>query len=136
MTINGVRGYYLICWGIGYLGVGLSYILNPTEKRMEAFSWLPISQNPDEWGWVFLVAGIIAIVTAWRPPDRATNRADRWGFTALFVAPLIWAVIYGVASFILQVASPLATVLMFAPMAGGHLAASRMVNAALKETRH
>lgn len=133
MTINGVRGYYLLCWGIGYLGVGTSYLINPSPKRAEAFSWLPFWPDPDKWGWVFLACGIVAIVTAFRTVGNSTNRSDRWGFTALFIAPLIWTVIYGVASFIIQVASPLSTVLIFGPIACGHLAASRMVNAPMRD---
>lgn len=128
MRVNGARGRFLLTWAIGYIAIGLSYIITPTPGRAAAFSWLPIWDTPAQWGWIWLAAGIVAIVTAFRQSAREVNPTDRWGFTALFVPPIIWTVIYGVAVFTAHSINPLATLSIFAPMAIGMLVASEMEN--------
>lgn len=128
MEVNGARGRYLFTWGVGYIGIGMSNIVAPTQRRVEAFEWLPFWDDPQLWGWIWLVAGIIAITTSFAYGHSLTNRSDRWGFMALAIPPLVWVVVFSVALMLDPTRSHIATVLIYASIFLGQIAASGMEN--------
>lgn len=128
MEVNGARGRYLLTWGVGYIGIGMSNIVAPTQKRVEAFEWLPFWDDPQLWGWIWLVAGITAITTSFAYGHSLTNRSDRWGFMALTIPPLGWVVVFSVALMLTPDRSHIATVLIYASIFLGQVAASGMEN--------
>lgn len=128
MSVNGARGRYLLSWGVGYIGIGLSNVVAPTPARIEAFEWLPFWDDPTQWGWVWMFAGITAICTSFAYGYRSTNKSDRWGFMALAAPPLVWVVVFGVSAMLDTTRSNVATIFIYAPLFMGQLAASGMEN--------
>lgn len=128
VEVNGSRGRYLLTWGVGYIGIGMSNIVAPTQGRVEAFGWLPFWDNPQLWGWIWLVAGITAIATSFAHGHSLTNRSDRWGFMVLTIPPLVWVVVFSVALMLTPDRRYIATVLIYAPIFLGQVAASGMGN--------
>lgn len=128
VEVNGTRGRYLLTWGVGYIGIGMSNIVAPTQRRVEAFEWLPFWDDPQLWGWIWLAAGIIAITTSFAYGHSLTNRSDRWGFMALTTPPLVWVVVFSVALMLDPARTYIATVLIYASIFLGQIAASGMEN--------
>ena len=128
MGVNGARGRYLLTWGVGYIGIGMSNIVAPTQRRVEAFEWLPFWDDPQLWGWIWLVAGIAAITTSFAYGNSSTNRSDRWGFMALTIPPLVWVVVFSVALMLDPTRSHIATVLIYSSIFLGQIASSGMEN--------
>lgn len=128
MSVNGARGRYLLAWGVGYIGIGVSNVVAPTPARIEAFKWLPFWDDPTEWGWIWMAAGIAAVCTCFAYGHKSTNRADRWGFLALAAAPLVWVVVFGVSAMLDTTRSSIATIFIYMPLFLGQLAASGMEN--------
>jgi len=76
--------------GIGYMLTGITYILaEPTENRKIAlaiaFEWFPI----EFWGSVFVLAGLVAVISSRWPPVN-----DTWGYLPLTGLSAGWAATY------------------------------------------
>lgn len=81
----------LLVAGAAYILIGSSYIFTePTPGRnlaLEvALKWLPI----DFWGFLFILAGILAIISSRWPPFTET-----WGYMVLAGLSAGWGAVYG-----------------------------------------
>ncbi|MCX4801797.1 hypothetical protein OG594_09050 [Streptomyces sp. NBC_01214] len=84
----GRRGTILSCYGIVWILYGFGQLVTPQPDQRGlklALTLFPL----DTWGWLWIVAGIIAIACAWAPPGR-----DAAGFAALVLIVLPWMATY------------------------------------------
>jgi hypothetical protein len=84
----GRRGALLTLKGIMAMGYGSGQLVQPTGDRQGLtllLQWRPL----EFWGWVWISAGIIAVVCAWLPP-----RKDWPGFLAVWLIATPWAMAY------------------------------------------
>lgn len=87
----GRRGAYLLLSAFIYLGHGIAFLLAPTTPAARTSLAFALALAPLKvWGIFWLVAGVIAAVSAFRRGPRS----DRWGFYALIVMATCWASIY------------------------------------------
>lgn len=84
----GRRGTILSCYGIVWLLVGWGQIVQPQPDQrglQVALSLMPLTA----WAWCWIIAGLIALVSAWAPPGR-----DAAGFVALVLIVVPWMATY------------------------------------------
>ncbi|MFE2324579.1 hypothetical protein ACFXD5_11790 [Streptomyces sp. NPDC059385] len=84
----GRRGTILSCYGIVWILYGFGQLVTPQPDQRGltlALSVFPLVV----WGWLWIVAGIIAMACAWAPPGR-----DAAGFIVLVLIALPWMVTY------------------------------------------
>lgn len=84
----GRRGALLTCKGCVALGYGSGQIVQPTGDQ-DGLALLLKLRPLDFWGWVWITAGVIAVVCAWLPP-----RKDWPGFLAVWLIATPWAMAY------------------------------------------
>lgn len=80
----------LMVAGLVYVAIGISYILaEPTETRLialhYALQWFPIAT----WGWIYVGAGSLAVLSSRWPPVSET-----WGYTVLTGLSSAWSLFY------------------------------------------
>ncbi len=80
----------LMVAGLVYMGIGYSYVeAEPTSTREQALqvasAWMPLHY----WGYVFMVAGLITVISSRWPPVSKT-----WGYTVLTGLSAGWAAFY------------------------------------------
>lgn len=86
-AIDGKRGGLLVVAGVGYILIGLVTVLTVAPRSVDlAFAWT--TQPANVLGWQWVVLGLVAIGTSFRP------KLERWGFAALIVAPGIWTAVF------------------------------------------
>ena len=78
--------------GLVYIGVGIAYTCtDPTPDRLSSIGWalehIPLSA----WGVVWILVGILAVLSARWPPASKT-----WGYSALTGLSMCWSALYGV----------------------------------------
>ena len=86
--INGHRGKFLVLFAMIYGLIGYGYIVaGITPTRRATFGWLPDWFPFTVLAWPWLLAAVVALVSAllYDPP-----RTDRFGFMALAVTPMLW----------------------------------------------
>ncbi|MFF5445503.1 hypothetical protein [Streptomyces sp. NPDC012888] len=87
----GRRGAILSCYGLVWLLYGYGQITTPQPDQrglQTLLALMPLTA----WGWVWIAAGVVALVSAWAPPGRDA--------AAFYVLPLIvvpWMASYLVA---------------------------------------
>lgn len=84
----GRRGAILLCYGIVWAIIGYGQITSPAPD-LRGLRLLLQTMPLDVWGWIWVASGLIAIVSAWLPPER-----DWPGFLALPLMVLPWTVSY------------------------------------------
>lgn len=84
----GRRGAILLCYGIVWAIIGYGQITSPAPD-LRGLRLLLQMMPLDVWGWIWVASGLIAIVSAWLPPEK-----DWPGFLALPLMVLPWAVSY------------------------------------------
>jgi hypothetical protein len=87
----GRRGAFLIAFGTvwGLIGYGQISAPPPDQRGLH----LLLDRVPlNVWGWLWITAGVVAIVSAWLPQG-----SDRFGFLALSLIVLPWVISYLVA---------------------------------------
>ncbi|MFI6560411.1 hypothetical protein [Streptomyces sp. NPDC050534] len=84
----GRRGAILLCYGIVWAIIGYGQITSPAPD-LRGLRLLLQMMPLDVWGWIWVASGLIAIVSAWLPPER-----DWPGFLALPLMVLPWTVSY------------------------------------------
>lgn len=84
----GRRGALLTCKGIVAMGYGSGQIVQPTGDQ-HGLALLLKAAPLDVWGWVWITAGVLALVCAWLPP-----RKDWPGFLAVWLIATPWAMAY------------------------------------------
>jgi len=88
MRMLGRRGAILLSYGTVWALVGYAQLVTPQPQQPGlhlALDLLPLQV----WGWLWIVAGLIALVTAWLPQG-----ADWAGFLALPLIVLPWWLSY------------------------------------------
>ena len=91
-AIDGKRGGLLVVAGVGYVLIGLVYVLTGTPRSVDlAFAWT--TQPAHVLGWQWVILGLVAIGTSFRP------KLERWGFAALIVAPGLWTAVFAGSAF-------------------------------------
>ncbi len=93
--LNGRRGRFLLVHAVVFAAIGYSYLIAPaTSTRMGAFAWLLDALPLQVLGWPWLIAAVVAVVSAasYDPP-----RSDRAGFVAITSVPLLWGMLFGFA---------------------------------------
>lgn len=84
----GRRGALLTLKGLMATGYGAGQVFEPTGDRRGLALLLKL--RPLEfWGWLWVTAGVIALVCAWLPPRR-----DWPGFLAVWLVSTPWAMAY------------------------------------------
>ncbi|MFI2911104.1 hypothetical protein ACG2OD_23095 [Streptomyces sp. PDY-4] len=84
----GRRGALLTLKGIVATGYGSGQVVQPTgdpKGLALLLKWQPL----DVWGWVWITAGVTALICAWLPPRR-----DWPGFLAVWLIATPWAMAY------------------------------------------
>jgi hypothetical protein len=81
----------LMVAGMVYIGIGASYMvadIPPTrlQSLTLALQWLSIAQ----WGLIFMIAGVLAIISSRWPPF-----LDTWGYAVLTGLSAGWGAFYG-----------------------------------------
>ena len=84
----GRRGAILLCYGIVWAIIGYGQITSPAPD-LRGLRLLLQMMPLDAWGWLWVISGLIAIVSAWLPQGK-----DWPGFLALPLMVLPWAVSY------------------------------------------
>lgn len=84
----GRRGALLTCKGIVAIGYGSGQVVQPTGDR-QGLTLLLKAFPLQGWGWVWIAAGLIAVVCAWLP-----RRRDWPGFLAVWLIATPWAMAY------------------------------------------
>ena len=84
----GRRGAILLCYGIVWAIIGYGQITSPAPD-LRGLRLLLQMMSLDAWGWLWVISGLIAIVSAWLPQGK-----DWPGFLALPLMVLPWAVSY------------------------------------------
>lgn len=84
----GRRGAILLCYGIVWSIIGYGQITSPAPD-LRGLRLLLQMMPLDAWGWLWVVSGLIAVVSAWLPQGK-----DWLGFLALPLMVLPWAVSY------------------------------------------
>ncbi|MFJ2567864.1 hypothetical protein ACIO02_33860 [Streptomyces sp. NPDC087568] len=67
---------------------GTGQVIEPTGDRRGLTLLLKV-MSLDGWGWVWITAGLIALVCAWLPPRR-----DWPGYVAVWLIAMPWAMAY------------------------------------------
>lgn len=76
--------------GLVYILIGVSYITTePTKARTRALTFALDWWSIDAWGYVFIAAGALSIVSSRWPPISET-----WGYTVLTGLSAAWAAFY------------------------------------------
>lgn len=86
-AINGKRGAFLCLHALVYIGIGVTYITTP-NRTVQVFGWLPDFLTLDVLGWVWIVAAVVGVLSAFihDPP-----RTDKIGYAVMTSVPLLWA---------------------------------------------
>src|SRR5262249_52293146 len=84
----GRRGAFLLAFGMVWGLIGYGQISSPPPDQRGLH--LLLDRVPLQvWGWLWITAGVVAIVSAWMPQG-----ADRFGFLALSLMVLPWVLSY------------------------------------------
>lgn len=76
--------------GVIYVMIGVSYILaEPTENRFVALQVVLSVASLEFWGWTFVTAGALSIISSKWPPF-----AETWGYMVLTGMPAGWSSAY------------------------------------------
>lgn len=84
----GRRGAILLSYGLVWAIIGYGQITSPAPDLRGLRLLLQIV-SLDVWGWIWVASGLIAIISAWLPPEK-----DWPGFLALPLMVLPWAASY------------------------------------------
>ncbi len=85
--INGRRGAFLAIFGVIYAAIGSSYLSPPPSSTVrQTLAWVPFPHALQLVGVAFIVAGIVAGVSAFH-----TLPSDRVGFEVLSGVTFAWA---------------------------------------------
>ncbi|WP_442803476.1 hypothetical protein OG411_19390 [Streptomyces pseudogriseolus] len=84
----GRRGALLTCKGTVAMGYGSGQIVQPTGDE-QGLALLLKAAPLEVWGWVWIAAGLIAVVCAWLP-----ERRDWPGFLAVWLIATPWSLAY------------------------------------------
>lgn len=84
----------LLVAGLVYIAIGQSLITTDLQPARAvalkfAFNWFGLDLAPEFWGWVFIVHGAAAIISARWPPISET-----WGYFLLTGLSAAWALFY------------------------------------------
>lgn len=80
----GRRGTILTCYGLVWMLYGFGQLVTPQPDQRGL--QLVLSIRPLEfWGWCWIAAGLVALVTAWAPPGR-----DAAAFYVLPLPVMAW----------------------------------------------
>ena len=76
--------------GTIYILIGISYLVSdPTPQRVAALHYALYVLPYNQWGWVFIVVGVLACVSSRWPPV-----SDTWGYQALTGQSVAWSAFY------------------------------------------
>lgn len=92
---------FLAAYGVGYIGVGVTWMLFPSGGRLSGIGWLPWDISEFHAGMLWIAAGAFALFVALYAPYYP--HMERWGFAAIqFVALLmtIWFIVAWLLAFI------------------------------------
>lgn len=80
----------LLVAGFAYISIGMTYrFAEPTPERTKALYFALSWWDLDAWGWVFIITGVLAIISSrWPPFSRS------WGYVALTSLSSGWAAFY------------------------------------------
>ena len=84
----GRRGALLTLKGVMAAGYGSGQVVQPTGDRQGLTLLLKLAPL-DFWGWAWIAAGVIALISAWLP-----SRRDWPGFLAVWLIATPWAMAY------------------------------------------
>jgi hypothetical protein len=84
--INGRRGAFQLVYAGVYLVVGISFVLNPdAASRQQALRWLADLGAVSLFGWLWIIAAVVACAGAFMPRPQ-----DWFSFFMLVFAPAVW----------------------------------------------
>lgn len=86
---------FLLAFGVGYLGLGFTWIAFPSSGRLSGVNWLPVDLDERHVGFMWIAAGLVALVAGFYAPARP--RAERIGFFALQFVPLLLTLWFAIA---------------------------------------
>ena len=73
-----------------YIAIGISYLVSdPTESRVQALYYATKVMPYNNWGWVFVAAGLLSIISSRWPPVSET-----WGYFVLTGQGAAWTSFY------------------------------------------
>jgi ABC-type transport system involved in multi-copper enzyme maturation permease subunit len=85
--IGGRRGAVLVLLGAIYTLIGIGYITTPlTEAAADQLHFALTIASSYVWGYLFLITGIVAVISSRWPPGKTT-----WGYGFLAATSLWWA---------------------------------------------
>lgn len=88
LRLLGRRGAILLSYGVVWAIIGYGQITSPAPD-LRGLRLLLQMMPLDAWGWIWVVSGLVAIVSAWLPQGK-----DWPGFLALPLMVLPWMVSY------------------------------------------
>lgn len=84
------HGAVLVVSGLSYMTMGFNFLLDELSPARERSLSVALDMlTPKMWGWMFVVAGLAAIISARWPPF-----ATSWGYAVLTGFSSGWAAIY------------------------------------------
>lgn len=109
--INGRRGAFLLLWGIIYILLGMSYFISGMVPP--ALRWLHPLIETEFLGFVWAIPAVFAVMGSSRQ-----RPADAYAWAALATAPVIWACLYLIGSFLTGEFTAALGIIIFAGLAG------------------
>lgn len=80
----------LVVAGLVYIAIGISYLsAEPTFQRLQALKYALLWLDYNNWGYVWLLVGVISVISSRWPPISET-----WGYTVLTGQSAAWALFY------------------------------------------
>lgn len=80
----------LMVAGFAYIAIGLTYLTaDPTYAKLEALKFAINWLSYNDWGYVWILVGLLSIVSSRWPPVSET-----WGYTVLTGQAAAWALFY------------------------------------------
>ena len=95
-TTDHRRGRFLFLASLSYIAIGIANVVTRASLSSDlAFAWIPAHLNPKNLGWIWIVTGVIMLITGLIPPGH--SKLEAAGYVVSLMPPFAWAFIFSVS---------------------------------------